>query len=311
MAEDLHFHDRVAVVTGAGAGLGRAHSMLLASLGAKVVVNDLGGSHTGGGAGSSTAADAVVDEIRAGGGEAVADYHDVMEGERIIETAARAYGRIDILICNAGILRDRSFKKMTDEEWERVIDVHLHGSFKPARAAWPIMCEQGYGRIVFTASAAGIYGNFGQANYAAAKLALYGLTQTLAVEGASKNIHANCIAPLAASRMAGTVFTEEMMNKMSPDAVSPLAAYLCHETCTENGSLFEVGGGWAGKLRWERAAGKAFDPAHGHSINDIARHWREITSFEASDHPHDVRSCFAPFAKNLGIDLALAPRDKQ
>jgi 3-hydroxyacyl-CoA dehydrogenase/3a,7a,12a-trihydroxy-5b-cholest-24-enoyl-CoA hydratase len=270
-----------------------------------VVVNDLGGSLNGSGHGSA-AANVVVEDIRATGGVAIADSHDVVCGDRIIETAIDAYGRVDIVICNAGILRDRSFKNMSDEEWRQVVDVHLLGSYKTARAAWRYMQERQYGRLVLTSSAAGLYGNFGQANYSAAKLGIYGLTRTLAVEGASKNIRANCIAPLAASRMAGTVFSEDMMRKLRPDAVSPLVAYLCHESCTESGSMFEVGGGWIAKLRWERAAGAAFNPLSGHSIEDVAAHWERITSFSESDHPNDVESCFTPFARNLGIRMEVS-----
>ncbi len=306
----LDYKGRVAVITGAGNGLGRSHALLLASRGAHVVVNDLGGGISGEGKGSAEAADAVVAEIRAAGGDAIADAHNVLDGDRIVETALDAYGRVDILICNAGILRDRSFRKMSDAEWRDVVEVHLHGSYKTARAAWPAMSEQGYGRLVFTASAAGLYGNFGQTNYSAAKLGTYGLVRSLAVEGAAKNIRANCIAPLAASRMAGTVFSDEMMAKMQPDAVSPLVAYLCHEDCPVNGALFEVGGGWAAQVRWERAAGAAFDPSAPHSIEDIARRWCEVTGFDGGDHPDDVTSCFAPFARNLGFELAIAPAPK-
>ncbi|MCI4644618.1 MAG: SDR family oxidoreductase [Hyphomonadaceae bacterium] len=308
MTSHLDFEGRVAVVTGAGGGLGRSHAKLLASRGAVVVVNDIGTIATD--AGPVSAAQRVVEEIQTAGGSAVADLHSVQDGEKIVETALSHFGRVDIAICNAGILRDRSFKKMTQQEWDEILDVHLTGSFKVAHAAWPHFQERGYGRLVFTASAAGLYGNFGQANYSAAKLGIYGLTRTLAVEGAGKNIRSNCIAPLAASQMAGTVFSDEMMEKLQPEAVSPLVGLLCHETCPDNGAMFEVGGGWIGKVRWERAGGAAFDPVAGHSIEDVAGVWSKITDFPSGDHPDDVASCFAPFARNLGIDLSLVAREK-
>lgn len=310
MEQPFDFDGRVAVITGAGNGLGRAHALLLASRGAKVVVNDLAGLPNVKQQPKSDAAASVVDEIRRAGGLAVADPHSVTEGDRIIETAMDAFGRLDIVICNAGILRDRSFRNMTDDEWNQVVDVHLFGSYKTARSAWPHMQAANYGRLIFTASAAGLYGNFGQANYSAAKLGIYGLTRALAVEGASKNIRANCIAPLAASRLSATVFSDDMMQKLRPEAVSPLVAYLCHEDCPDTGGIFEVGGGWISKVRWARAQGAAFDPLTGHSIEDIAAAWDKITCFDGGDHPHDVASCFAPFARNLGLSMDLTPNQR-
>src|SRR5256885_12700173 len=187
MADELRFDGKVVVVTGAGQGLGRSHALLFARRGAKVVVNDLGGSHTGSGK-SSAAADKVVAEIKELGGNAVANYDSVEDGDKIVKTAVDAFGRIDIVINNAGILRDTTFHKMTREDWDLIFKVHVLGAFRVTHAAWPLMREQGYGRIIFTTSAAGLYGNFGQANYSAAKLALVGLTQTLALEGDKKNI---------------------------------------------------------------------------------------------------------------------------
>lgn len=298
MSAPMRFDDRVAIVTGAAHGLGLAHARLLASRGARVVVNDF----------DFEAARTAADLINGAGGIAIADPHSVSNGDKIVETAQQTFGRVDIVICNAGILRDRSFKNMSDAEWRDVIEIHLTGSYKVARTAWPLMLAANYGRLVFTASAAGLYGNFGQANYSAAKLGAYGLTRTLAVEGASKNIKANCIAPLAASRLAASVFNDDMMRLMNPAAVSPLVGYLCHDECPDSGAMFEVGGGYISKVRWQRARGARLNPASAHGPEDVAAHWRDIIAFDDADYPNDVASCFAPFAKNLGIEMAIGPK---
>ncbi|RMJ09301.1 Peroxisomal hydratase-dehydrogenase-epimerase [Fusarium kuroshium] len=201
---DLRFDGQVAVVTGAGSGLGKAYAKLLASRGARVVVNDLGGSLRGDGS-TSKAADTVVAELIAAGGKAVANYNSVEDGAQIIQTAIRAFGRIDILINNAGILRDVSFKNMTDQDWDLVNAVHVRGAYKTTHAAWPYFKKQQYGRVIMTSSAAGLYGNFGQCNYSAAKSAMIGFGETLTKEGAKYNILTNIIAPVAASRMTATV----------------------------------------------------------------------------------------------------------
>ena len=295
---DLRFDGRVAIVTGAGNGLGRSHALLLASRGAKVVVNDLGGSHTGGGK-SSAAADKVVEEIKAAGGEAVANYDSVEDGDKIVKTAVDAFGKVDIVINNAGILRDVSFQKMSQDDWDLIYKVHVLGAYRVTKAAWDIMREQGYGRIVFTASAAGIYGNFGQANYSMAKLGIHGLAQTLALEGKKKNVLVNTIAPIAGSRMTETVLPKELIDALKPEYVTPLVAYLCHESNDETGSLFEVGGGFMGKLRWERAEGKLFKLGRDISPDQVKKAFGEITSFEKSTHPADVTSSMQPILGNL------------
>src|SRR5690242_12267824 len=251
MSKDLRFDGRVALVTGAGGGLGRTHALLLASRGAKVVVNDLGGSFTGDGK-SSSAADKVVEEIKAAGGEAVANYDSVEDGGKIVQAALDGFGRIDIVVNNAGILRDTTFHKMTAEDWDLIYRVHVLGGFRVTHAAWPHLRDQGYGRVVFTASAAGIYGNFGQANYSMAKLGLLGLSNTLALEGKKRNVLVNTIAPIAGSRLTETVLPKELVDALRPEFVSPLVAWLVHESSTETGGLFEVGGGFFSKLRWER-----------------------------------------------------------
>mgnify|MGYP002630621417 CR=1 FL=1 len=298
MANELRFDDRVAIVTGAGNGLGRSHALLLASRGAKVVVNDLGGAATGGGA-SASAADLVVEQIKAAGGEAVANHDSVEDGAAIVQTALDAFGRIDIVVNNAGILRDSTFQKMTEQDWDLIYRVHVLGSFRVTHAAWPHMRAQEYGRIVMTASAAGIYGNFGQANYAMAKLGLTGLSNTLAVEGRKKNILVNTIAPLAGSRLTETILPKSITEALTPDLVSPLVALLVHENCEETGGLYEVGGGFFGKLRWERAAGKMFRLGRAVTPEAVANVWDDVVDFEHSEHPSDINASMAPIMANL------------
>ncbi|MCE4072301.1 SDR family NAD(P)-dependent oxidoreductase [Pseudomonas nitroreducens] len=286
MSQELRFDGKVAIVTGAGNGLGRAHALLLGSRGAKVVVNDLGVTTEGLGS-SSAAADAVVAEIRALGGEAVADYHSVTEGAKIVATAVEAFGTVDILINNAGVLRDTSFHKMTEEQWDLIQAVHVKGAFLLTHAVWPIMREKGYGRIVMTSSGAGIFGNFGQCNYSTAKSGLIGFANSLAIEGASKNIRVNTIAPIAASRMviASGIFTEEMQAKLAVEDVAPLVGWLCHEDCQDSGELIEVGGGFHAKYRWERSQGR-FLHTDGLSPELVRDNWERIGRFdEHAVHP--------------------------
>ena len=258
---EIRFDGRVAIITGAGGGLGRSHALLLASRGAKVVVNDLGGSRDGTGAGTSMA-DQVVQEIKKAGGEAVADYHGVdtaAGGEAIVKTALDAYGKVDIVIANAGILRDRAFHNITEEDWDKVFAVHLKGSFDVVQPAFRIMRQNAYGRIVFTTSNAGLFGNFGQANYSSAKTALLGFMNTLELEGAKYNIKANTIAPLAASRLTADIFPPAVMDKLKPDYVSPMVAYLCSEECEDTGSVFTAGGGYFGRAAIVESKGVFID----------------------------------------------------
>jgi 3-hydroxyacyl-CoA dehydrogenase/3a,7a,12a-trihydroxy-5b-cholest-24-enoyl-CoA hydratase len=292
----LRFEGKVALVTGAGRGLGRAHALMLASRGAKVLVNDLGTGGAGEGHDASPA-QAVVDEIRAAGGQAQVNGESVVEGGRIVEAALDHFGRLDIVVNNAGFLRDVAFHKMTARDWDTLYEVHLLGAFRIIHAAWPRMREQAYGRIVNTSSAAGIYGNFGQVNYGTFKLALHGMTQPLAVEGKARGIHVNTIAPAADSRLTRTVMTAEQLAPMRPDLVSPLVAWLCHDACPETGGLFEVGGGYIAKLRWERSAGVRLDLAGSDAVENIAAAWGQITSFEHSDHPAGFGEAMAPFAR--------------
>jgi NAD(P)-dependent dehydrogenase (short-subunit alcohol dehydrogenase family) len=241
---DLGFDGKVAIVTGAGGGLGRSHALELARRGALVVVNDLGGSVDGTG-GGTTAAQAVVDEIKAAGGEAVANYDSVATpegGKAIVQTALDSFGGVHIIVNNAGILRDASFKNMDKDKLEPVLDVHLKGSFYVTQPAWEHFRAQNYGRIVNTSSAAGIFGNFGQSNYGAAKMGLVGFTRVLAVEGAKNNIKANAIAPVAKTRM-----TEDLLgalaDKLMPETVTPLVVWLAHEDVPVTGEVYSVGGG--------------------------------------------------------------------
>lgn len=288
MTKELRFDGRVAIITGAGGGLGRAYALLLASRGASVVVNDLGGGMHGEGA-SQSAADRVVDEIIAAGGEAVANYDSVEHGERIVQTALDQFGRVDILINNAGILRDTSFHKMTDEDWEKIYRVHLYGSYKVTHAAWPHLRDQGYGRIVNTSSAAGLYGNFGQANYSAAKLGLVGMMNALAREGAAKNVLSNAVAPLAATPFTSGVMPADIAAKLQPAQVVPLVIALAHESSRENGSLFEAGGGWFARLRWQRSQGLRLGGAQEATAEAILARWADVTGFDAGvDYPQAV-----------------------
>lgn len=292
----LNFENKVAVITGAGNGLGRSHALLLGSLGAKVVVNDLGGSGAGEGS-DSTVADTVVAEIKASGGDAVANPDSVTDGDKIIQCALDNFGRVDIVVNNAGILRDKSFHKMADEDWNLVYQVHLEGAYKVSRAAFPHMRDQGYGRFVMTTSAAGIYGNFGQANYSACKLALHGLSQTIAVEGRAKGVQSNTIAPIAASRLMGTVMDEQAMALLKPELVSPLVAWLCHEDCESTGDLFEVGAGWISRVRWERSEGAYFDTS-GFTPDEVAESWAKVNDFSDVTHPSDTGSTFKAIQLN-------------
>lgn len=282
----LRFDGKVAIVTGAGGGLGRAYALLLGSRGAKVVVNDLGGSTKGEGS-SSAGADNVAAEIVKAGGTAVVNYDSVADGKKIVKAAIDAYGRVDILINNAGILRDTTFKKMTDKDWDLVQSVHLRGTFAMTRAAWGHMLDQSYGRIVTVASAAGIYGNYGQANYSAAKLGIVGLTKTLALEGARGNVRINCVAPLAASRMTATVLPKDLIDQLKPEYVAPVVAYLCHEDCTETGELYELGLGWISKLRWQRTKGAVL-PLDGFTPEAVQEAWPTVSSWEGAEVPKGI-----------------------
>jgi len=273
----LTFAGRVAIVTGAGNGLGKEYALLLGARGARVVVNDLGVSLKGEG-GSASLADATVAAIVAAGGEAVANYDSVVDGGKIVQAALDAYGRVDIVINNAGILRDVSFRKMSLDDWEKLYQVHLRGAFAVTQAAWTHMEKQQYGRIVNISSSTGLYGAFGQANYAAMKAAMLGLTFTLALEGKKRNIRVNAIAPLAASRMMETVRSKDELQKLPLQTMANLVGFLCHEDCASSGGVFELGGHWISRLGWRRTKGIRFQA--GFTMEDVASKFDEISSFE-------------------------------
>ncbi|MGH9246870.1 MAG: SDR family oxidoreductase [Acidimicrobiales bacterium] len=274
---ELTYDGRVAVVTGAGGGLGRSHALLLASRGARVVVNDLGGNPDGTGA-SDSPADLVVKEILEQGGEAVANCHSVATpegGAAIVQTAIDAYDTVDIVVNNAGILRDRSFVKLEPADLEAILDVHLKGAFYVSQPAFRLMKEKGFGRIVHTTSAAGLFGNFGQTNYAAAKMGLVGLSNVLAIEGAKHNITSNVIAPIARTRLTESLLGP-LADALDPDQVAPLVAYLTSDACGLTHEVFSVGGGRIARVLvgltpgW--FAGKDVVP----TPEDVAAHIEEI-----------------------------------
>ena len=274
--------DRVVVVTGAGGGLGREYALTLAKEGASVIVNDLGGSRDGTGAGHNMA-DQVVEEIKAAGGRAAANYDSVAEpegAENIIKTALDEFGKVDGVVSNAGILRDGTFHKMSFENWDAVLKVHLYGGYNVIRAAWPHFREQSFGRVVVATSTSGLFGNFGQANYGAAKLGLVGLINTLAQEGAKYNIKTNAVAPIAATRMTEDILPPEVLKNLTPDFVAPVVAYLCTEEVPDTDSIFIVGGGKVQRTALFQNEGVTFKAPP--SVDEIAAHWAEIDDLSAA-----------------------------
>jgi NAD(P)-dependent dehydrogenase (short-subunit alcohol dehydrogenase family) len=303
----IDFDGRVAIVTGAGGGLGRSHALLLASRGAKVVVNDLGGTRAGEGGGSEMA-DQVVEEITDAGGEAVANYdgvHTWEGGESIVQSAIDAFGKLDIVINNAGILRDTSFAKLDEAALDMVLKVHLYGGFHVARAAWPHLRDNGYGRVINTTSGSGLYGNFGQSNYSAAKLGLVGLTRTLAIEGAKYGITSNVIAPVAASRMTEDIMPPQLLEVLEPENVSPLVAYLASEACTETGRIYSVGGGYIARVAIVEGPGATF--SEGFTPEDVADRFDDIGNVPLSEgnaeFTHGVMEQTGKIVQALGISF--------
>lgn len=303
MNTTLRFDDRVAVITGGGGALGRAYALLLAARGAKIVVNDIAARQ-----GQSPAA-TVAEEIRAAGGEAIASTHSVERGEDIIADALNAFGRVDIVINNAGILRDRSFHKMSVEEWTEVHRVHLFGSFSITRAAWPHLRDQRYGRVIMISSGAGLWGNFGQANYCSAKLGLHGLTLALMHEGEKVGIKVNTVSPSAASRLATTMVSPRNLAVMSPDLVSPVVAYLCHDSCPVSGAFIEAGVGHVDCVQFQRSPGVNFG-ANGFTPEDVAARWGNICDMMNAYSPRTFAEIMAPFEKNLPEPMTLPSNQK-
>jgi 3-hydroxy-3-methylglutaryl CoA synthase/NAD(P)-dependent dehydrogenase (short-subunit alcohol dehydrogenase family)/putative sterol carrier protein len=296
--EGIRFDDQVAIVTGAGAGLGKVYALELANRGAKVVVNDLGGARDGSGEGSSSPADQVVEEIKALGGEAVASHDSVATvegGEAIVNKAIESYGRLDILINNAGILRDRSFGKMSPEDWEQVLSVHLFGAYNVTRPAFLKMREGGYGRVVMTTSAAGLFGNFGQTNYSAAKMGLLGLMNTLKLEGEKYDIKVNTVSPIAATRLTEDVLPPDLFEKLKPEFVAPLVLYLCSKACGETGMIFNAGMGYFNRAAIVSGPGAVVgDGKAAPSVEEIHRNWDAIHELSGAEEYYNATVAFSP-----------------
>jgi NAD(P)-dependent dehydrogenase (short-subunit alcohol dehydrogenase family) len=298
---DIDFKGKVAIVTGAGAGLGKTYALELAKRGAKVVVNDLGGARDGSGA-SQGPAQTVVDEIKKAGGEAAANYDNVSTiegGQGIVKTAVDAFGTVDIVINNAGILRDKSFLKMEPDLWDVVIAVHLRGAYCVTQPAFTIMREKNYGRVVLTTSGAGLYGNFGQTNYASAKMGLYGFMNALKIEGAKYNVKVNTIAPVAASRLTEDVMPPEFFAKLKPEFVTPLVTYLASEACQDSGYVFNCGVGWYSRSAILMGKGVIIgDGDREIKAEEIRDNWKKICDLSGA---REVGSVQETFAEMIGI----------
>ncbi|MCP4022335.1 MAG: SDR family oxidoreductase [Desulfobacteraceae bacterium] len=287
--DKINYDGKVAIVTGGGQGIGRMYALELAGRGAKVVVNDLGVARDGTGTDTS-AADKVVDEIISAGGKAVANYDSVATmdgGKNIVKTAMDTYDKVDILINNAGIIRDKSFMKMTEEEWDSVVNVHLKGAFCVTQPAVKVMKENNYGRIVFTASTSGLYGNFGQTNYGAAKMGLIGIMNSLKLEVSKYNIKINTVAPTAWSRMTADVFPPEFEAKLNAQFNEPMVLYLCAEENTASGHVFTMGAGWYGRTAIVSGDGICIGNAkRSISVEEIKENFKKISDVE-NKREHD------------------------
>ena len=275
----LDYTGKVVIVTGAGGGLGRCHALEFARRGAKVVVNDLGGSVDGSG-GSSEAADKVVEEIKAAGGEAMSNGSSVTDDAGVANMVSQtmdAYGRIDVLVNNAGVLRDKSFAKMEIADFDFVVDVHLFGTMKPTKAVWPIMKDQGYGRILVTSSSSGLYGNFGQSNYGAAKLGVVGFINTLKLEGQKDKIHVNALAPVAWTRMTSNLMPPEMEDALAPEQVTPAVVFMCSEQAP-TGKIICAGAGAYAAAQIVETRGLYLGTAP--TAEDVADNWEQISKLD-------------------------------
>ncbi|MFH2130278.1 MAG: SDR family oxidoreductase [bacterium] len=309
---EISFEGRVAIVTGAGAGLGKTYALELARRGAKVVVNDLGGARDGSGA-SSSAADQVVDEIKQAGGQAAPNYDSVATiegGVNIVKTAVDNFGKVDIVINNAGILRDKSIVKMEEQEWDLVMAVHLKGAFCVTQPAFKVMKANGYGRVVNTASGAGLYGNFGQINYSSAKMGVLGVMHSVHIEGAKYNIKANTIAPIAASRLTEDVMPPEIFAKLDPKFVTPLVIYLVSEENQDSDMIFNCAAGWFSRTAIMCAPGTIIGDGVGDiSAEQVQDQWSKITSLdEAKVLAGGVNDSFGYLAPLMTGGLSTGPK---
>lgn len=287
MATDtqLRFDRKVALVTGGSRGLGRAYALQFARLGARVVINSLGCPDED--QPDKTAAQVALEQIEETGGEGAILDCPVLEADRIVNFCKTTFGGLDVVVHNAGVVRDRRLANLVDEDWYEVTGTSLDAAFALARAAWPLFVEQGGGRLLFAGSSSGLYGNFGQANYSAAKGGLVGLANTIALEGAKYGIHANVVAPVAATRMNRGILPETGVMRLTADRVAPVVAWLCHADCKDNGSVYEVAGGWVGRVRWERSTGVKLS-SENYGIEDVARQWEAASDFSRTSHPASV-----------------------
>ncbi|DBA04736.1 TPA: hypothetical protein N0F65_004373 [Lagenidium giganteum] len=282
----------VAIITGSARGLGRAWALALAERGVRVVVNDNDPDHR--------LVDEVVQQIGARGGVAVADYHSVTDGKSIVDTAMKHFKRVDILINNATVIRDGSFRKMKLDDWDAVYQSSLLGTFIVTQAVWPIMRQQKYGRIINCVSGSGLYGNFGQVNYAAMKMGLVGFTSALNREGVKYNIQVNAISPVAGTRLTRPVMPDDVYDALKPELTAPIVVYLCHRSCKESGSLLEMGGGWVGKLRLQRTHGVGFPTDMQYFTPElVAEQWKQVADFARVTHPSSTQESFEPMMRNI------------
>ncbi len=276
----MDFSGQVVLVTGSSRGLGRAFARFFAGYGAHVFVN----STSAGGSGQATA-----DQIAESGGTATHVPGRVEDGDLLVAEIIKQAGRLDAIVHNAGFVRDKTLRKMSAVQWSEVMDVHLTAAFKMTNAAWPHFEAQGCGRLVFISSASGLYGNFGQGNYAAAKAGMHGLCRTIALEGATANIACNVVAPFGATELNSANMPEELKAVIRPEYIAPLVAYLAHPDCNENGGLFEASAGVFKKVRWERSAGLELDTSRPLTLDAVADGFEEVIDFTNSEHPNEMR----------------------
>ena len=275
----MKFEDQVVLVTGASRGLGKAFAECMAAAGATVAVNSTGRNEAGAG---------TVEEIVAAGGRAFHVEGRVEDAAALVAATLEQSGHLDAVVHNAGFVQDKSLRKMSLEQWDAVLNVHLRAAFGLSRAAWPSFEERGGGRLVFISSAAGLYGNFGQANYAAAKMGLYGLCRSIAIEGKKANIHCNCVAPFGATELNSGNMPDAFKAAIKTEYVAPLVGYLAHPDCQESGSMFEASAGAFKKLRWERSEGLRLDTRKPLTIGDVANGWDRVVDFSKSEHPRNM-----------------------